>query len=66
LVGLVLLEGVFDTITAFMGVATGILGILAAAGSFYSASLSGIAIIFALLLTMVWVPLAGYRPVRLG
>jgi hypothetical protein len=63
--GLVMLKGIFNKITAYFGIGTGIAGIIAVAGPFVVSSL-GVAAIIASVLTTVWVMLAGYRLYRLG
>ncbi len=63
--GLVMLKGVFGKITAYVGVAAGILGIVSVVGPFFVSSL-GATIIVASALTTVWVLLVGYRLYRLG
>ncbi|MBW7882140.1 MAG: DUF4386 family protein [Caldilineaceae bacterium] len=63
--GLMMRKGIFDRSTAYTGLATGILGIVAVAGSFLPGPLD-MTIIIASILTTVWVLLAGYRLYRLG
>jgi predicted phage tail protein len=58
-----MLKGVFNKITAYIGVATGILGSVAVVGSWFTSAL-GIATILASVLTMVWVFLVGARLIR--
>jgi hypothetical protein len=62
--GLVMLRGIFNKFTAYLGLATGILGMVAVAGSFFGV-LSAM-IILVSVLTMVWVFFVGYRLYRLG
>lgn len=64
--GFVMLRGVFNKVTAYVGVATGFLGIVSVVSSFFAGSLSGLTIIIASVLTMVWGLLVGYRLLRLG
>lgn len=64
LTGLVMLKGVFSKSAAYLAVATGILGIIAVAGSFFVNTL--IVTIIASSLTMVWVLFVGSRLYRLG
>jgi hypothetical protein len=64
-IGLVMLKGIFSKSTAYLGLVTGILGIVSVAGPFFASSLS-VTIIIASLLTTVWVLFAGYRLYRLG
>ncbi len=63
--GIVMLKGVFSKTTAYLGLVTGILGIIAVFGPLLWSPLS-IAIIFASILTMVWVMFAGYRLYKLS
>jgi len=65
LIGLVMLKGIFRKSTAYLGLATGILGIVSVAGPFFVSILS-VTIIIASVLTTVWVLLVGYRLYRLG
>ena len=59
-------KGVFSKHIAYVGVATGILGIVAVASSFFSSSVSGISIILTSVLTTVWYLMVGYKLYRLG
>ncbi|HEX2696843.1 MAG TPA: hypothetical protein VHM28_03995, partial [Anaerolineales bacterium] len=63
--GLVMLKGVFSKATAYLGLVTGALGIIAVVGSFFTSSL-GITIVLASVFTTVWVFFAGYRLYKLG
>ncbi len=63
--GLVMLKGIFHKLTAYIGLATGILGCIAVAGSFLSDAFD-MTIILASLLTTVWIFLVGYRLWNLG
>jgi hypothetical protein len=63
--GFVMLKGIFSKSTAYLGLVTGILGIVSVAGSFFVSSLSAI-IIIASALTTVWVLFVGYRLYRLS
>ena len=63
--GLVMLRGVFSKSTAYVGLITGILGMVAVVGPFLVTAL-GAAIIIASILTTIWVLFAGYRLYRLG
>jgi len=65
LLSIVMLKGSFGRLTASVGVATGILGIVSVAGPFVVSTL-GVAIIVASVLTTIWVVLVGYRLYRLG
>lgn len=66
LAGLVMLQGVFGKSTAYVGLLTGILGIVAVASSFFSSSLSGVTIILASLLTMFWIFWVGFGLYKLS
>ena len=63
--GLVMLKGIFSKSTAYLGLLTGILGIVSVVGSLFVSSLS-LTIIIASVLTTVWVLFVGYRLYRLG
>lgn len=63
--GLVMLKGIFSKSTAYLGLVTGILGIVSVVGPFFVSTLS-VTIIIASALTTVWVLFAGYRLYRLG
>ena len=64
-IGLVMLRGAFSRITAYSGVASGVLGIVAVVGPFVVSGL-GLAVVVASLFTTVWVFLVGFRLYRLG
>lgn len=63
LTGLVMLKGIFSKTTAYLGVATGILGIVSVAGAFFISSSAPI-ILTSILIT-IWVFFVGYRLCRL-
>jgi hypothetical protein len=63
--GLVMLRSPFGKGTAYLGLVTGILGIVSVAGPFLVGAL-GATIIAASVLTTVWVLLVGYRLYRIG
>jgi hypothetical protein len=65
LTGLVMLKGIFSKSTAYLGLVSGILGIVSVVGPFFVSSLS-VAIIIASALSTVWVLFVGYRLYRLG
>jgi hypothetical protein len=65
LTGLVMRQGLFNKSTAYLGVITGVLGVVAVASSFFASSVSTVAIILTSVLTTVWVLLVGYRLYRL-
>lgn len=60
-----MLRGIFNRATANLGIATGVFGILAVFGPLAIPALSG-TIIFASLLTTLWVMFAGFRLFKLG
>jgi hypothetical protein len=60
LTGFVMLKGIFRRSTAYLGIATGLLGIISVAGSFLVSAMS-VAIVVTSLLTTVWVVVVGYR-----
>ena len=59
MIGLVMLKGIFNKSTAYMGLVTGVLGIVSIAGL-------NVTIIMNAILATVWVLLVGYRLYRLG
>jgi hypothetical protein len=63
--GFVMLKGIFSKSTAYLGLVTGILGIVSVVGPFFVSALSAI-IIIASVLTTAWVLFVGYRLCRLG
>jgi hypothetical protein len=63
--GLVMLKGIFGKGVAYLGLATGIVGIVAVVGPLFVTALSA-TIIFASVLTTVWALFAGYGLYRLG
>jgi hypothetical protein len=65
LVGLVMLRGTFSKTAAYLGLATGILGIVSVAGGLLVKEL-GTTIILASALTTAWLVAVGYRLLRLG
>jgi hypothetical protein len=65
LTGLVMRKGIFSRTTAYLGVVTGILGIVAVLGPILVSALSA-TILLTSLLTTVWVVLAGIQLHRLG
>lgn len=64
--GFVMLKGIFSKHTAYLGLLTGFLGLVAVAGSFFSSSFSTVTIILTSVLTTVWFLFVGYRLYRLG
>jgi len=62
---LIMLKGKISKTTAYLGVVTGILGIISTVGTFFTNSL-GITIVITSILTTVWFSLIGYRFLRLG
>jgi hypothetical protein len=65
MIGLVMLKGIFSKSTAYVGLVTGILGIISVAGPLFVSTLS-VTVIITSVLTTVWVLLVGYRLYRLG
>lgn len=65
MIGLVMLKGIFSKSTAYLGLVTGILGIVSVAGPFFVSTLS-VTIIITSVLTTVWVLFVGYRLYRLS
>src|SRR5207244_1517317 len=63
--GLVMLKGIFSKSTAYLGLVTGILGIVSVAGPPFVGALS-LTVIVASVLTTVWVLFVGYRLYALG
>ena len=60
IIGFVMLKGAFHRTTAYLGLATGILGIVAVVGPFFIAAL-GLTVIITSILTTVWVFFVGYK-----
>ena len=65
LTGLVMRKGVFNKVTAYLGLATGFFGIVAVAGPFVLRALES-SIILASVLTTIWVLLVSFKLIRLG
>jgi hypothetical protein len=65
MIGVVMLRGIFSRTVAYMGLATGILGIVSVAGRFLANTLS-VTIIIASVLTTFWLLLVGHRLYGLG
>jgi hypothetical protein len=65
LIGFVMLKEAFHKITAYLGVATGILGLIAVVGPFFIAAL-GMMVIITSILTTIWVFFVGYKLLKLG
>ena len=63
--GFVMLTGIFSRSTAYLGLVTGILGIISVVGPFFVSALS-LTIIVTSILTTVWVLFVGYRLYGLG
>ena len=66
LTGLVMFKGIFSKASAYIALATGALGIVAVTSSFFSNSVSSVAIILAAVLTTVWVFFVGFKLNRLS
>jgi hypothetical protein len=65
MVGVVMLKGIFNKSTAYLGLVTGILGIISVAGPLVLSTLS-VAIIIASVVTTIWVLFVGCRLYRLS
>lgn len=63
--GFVMLNGIFGKSIAYLGVATGFLGVVSVVGPFFVSALR-VAIIFTSVLTTIWVLFVGYRLYTLG
>ena len=63
--GWVMLQGVFSKSTAYLGVLTGIFGVVSVVGSFFGNALGAGIIVTSMLMT-VWVIFVGYRLCVLG
>jgi hypothetical protein len=64
-IGVAMLKGVFSRVTAYLGLATGILGIVSVLGPFVLSAL-GTLIILTSISTIIWLLFVGYRLFRLG
>jgi len=65
LTGFVMLKGIFSKSTAYLGLVTGILGIVSVAGPHFVSALKA-SIVVTSILTTVWILFVGYRLCRLG
>ena len=65
MIGVVMLRGVFSRLTAYLGIASGVLSIASVVGSVFVSALGNL-IIFASLITTIWVFLVGFRLYRMG
>ena len=65
LIGFVMLKGVFNKMTAYLGLLTGLSGIVAVVGPLFISALSAATMINALLAT-IWIFLVGFRLYQLG
>jgi Domain of unknown function (DUF4386) len=65
IIGLVMLKGTFSKFTAYLGVVTGILGIISVVGPLFIAALGMTAIITSVF-TTVWVLLVGFKLLKLS
>ena len=63
--GVVMLKGIFNKSTAYLGLVTGILGIVSVVGPFFVSAL-GVIIIITSILTTIWILVVGYRLYRLS
>lgn len=64
-ISFVMLKGIFNKATAYLGLVSGILSIISVVGAYFMSALSNIVII-ASTLSMIWFLLLGYRLYRLG
>ncbi|MFW9907120.1 MAG: DUF4386 family protein [Candidatus Thorarchaeota archaeon] len=64
-ISFVMLKGIFNKATAYLGFISGILAIVSVVGAYFISALSNVVII-ASMLSMVWFLLLGYRLYRLG
>jgi hypothetical protein len=65
LIGIVMLRGTFSRAAAYLGVATGVLGIASVVGQLVVAGSGAIIAILASVLTTAWVLVVGYRLYRI-
>ena len=65
IIGLAMLRGTFGRVAAYLGILTGIAGLIAVFGPFLTTALSPAAIV-ASLFTTVWFAIVGYRLFRMG
>ena len=65
LIGLVMRKGIFNKVTAYLGVVTGVLGIVSVVGPLFVSALDA-TIILTSLLTTIWFLLVGLRLYKLG
>jgi hypothetical protein len=65
IIGLVMLKATFSKVTAYLGMVTGILGIISVVGPLFIAAL-GMTVIITSILTTVWVLLVGFKLIRLS
>ena len=63
--GLIMLKGAFSKSTAYLGIATGLLGVVSVVGPVFVSALS-VTIVVTSVLTTVWVLFVGYRLCKLG
>lgn len=66
MISAVMLKGIFSKITAYIGIATGIFGIVAVIGPIFVSALGLLGAILASVLTLIWCFLVGYSLYRLG
>jgi len=65
IISLVMLKGIFSKTTAYLGMATGVLGIVSVVGPFLF-SVLGLTVILASVLTLLWCLFVGHKLYRLG
>jgi|ERR1035437_462891 hypothetical protein len=65
IIGLVMLKGTFSKVTAYLGIVTGILGIISVLGPFFFTGL-GMIVIITSVLTTIWVLFVGFKLLKLS
>ena len=65
IIGLVMLKGTFSKVTAYLGIVTGILGIISVLGPFFFTGL-GMIVIITSILTTIWVLFVGFKLLKLS
>lgn len=65
IIGLVMLKGIFKKLTAWLGIVTGLLGLISVIGPFFAPALGKLVIITSVL-TTIWIGLAGFQFFKLG
>lgn len=65
MIGMVMLKGVFSPAAAYLGIVTGITGIIAVVGPFFVSSLGMVAVLTSVL-TLIWLLLIGWKLLKIG